>query len=186
MPTASADNDDSPQLQQDPEQEEDEDDEADEDDEGIDLRPGAGSPGDSSEEEETDSEEEREIRKGNAHTPLGQLTQTGHMHFHSPRNDARAAATRWARELRLTPLHPALQNRLHRRRGRVAATQEASQEEAQSQSAPQDRTRRRRRRRQYESETQKGQRRRCVLLTRALSADRDGMYTDRCSQTCRV
>lgn len=64
MPTASADNDDSPQLQQDPEQEEDEDDEADEDDEGIDLRPGAGSPGDSSEEEETDSEEEREIRKG--------------------------------------------------------------------------------------------------------------------------
>lgn len=33
-------------------------------DEGIDLRPGAGSPGDSSEEEATDSEEERAIRKG--------------------------------------------------------------------------------------------------------------------------
>ncbi|BGP25171.1 transcription elongation factor SPT6 [Rhodotorula toruloides] len=32
-------------------------------DEGIDLRPGAGSPGDSSEEEATDSEEERAVRK---------------------------------------------------------------------------------------------------------------------------
>lgn len=40
-----------------------------EDDEGIDLRPGAGSPGDSSEEEETDSEEEREIRKGDVSPP---------------------------------------------------------------------------------------------------------------------
>ncbi|GAA5910779.1 hypothetical protein JCM8208_003560, partial [Rhodotorula glutinis] len=40
------------------------DDDDDDDDEGIDLRPGAGSPGDSSEEEATDSEEEREIRKG--------------------------------------------------------------------------------------------------------------------------
>ncbi|GAA5884415.1 hypothetical protein JCM3774_006395, partial [Rhodotorula dairenensis] len=45
-------------------QEQDDDDDDEEDDEGIDLRPGAGSPGDSSEEEETDSEEEREIRKG--------------------------------------------------------------------------------------------------------------------------
>ncbi|GAA6032318.1 hypothetical protein JCM8097_008116 [Rhodosporidiobolus ruineniae] len=34
------------------------------DDQGVDLRPGAGSPNDSSEEEATDSEEEREVRKG--------------------------------------------------------------------------------------------------------------------------
>lgn len=34
------------------------------DDQGIDLRPGAASPGDSSEEDATDSEEERAVRKG--------------------------------------------------------------------------------------------------------------------------
>lgn len=81
MATASAadDNNDSPQLQQDPEGEEQEEDEDDDDDEGIDLRPGAGSPGDSSEEEETDSEEEREIRKGNT----GALSGLSHRRPHA-------------------------------------------------------------------------------------------------------
>ncbi|GAA5841172.1 hypothetical protein JCM11251_003227 [Rhodosporidiobolus azoricus] len=37
---------------------------SDDDEDAVDLRPGHGSPGDSSEEEATDSEEEREVRKG--------------------------------------------------------------------------------------------------------------------------